>query len=155
MAHDGYLIKGDIEMETIDARYEALKRQFENKLKQTKTCWQRIGEILKREKATAFTFSQKTSLNDRFYYYARNAEEQGKTPSEPTMRTIMAIAAGYNLDLLETEELLKLSGCAFSPVSREHNAYIFIITAMCGFELFEKNEFLERNGFEALGSKPH
>jgi hypothetical protein len=72
----------------------------------------------------------------------------------PEMRAIITIAAAYDLDLTTTEELLNLAGHSFSPTSKEHDCFRFIITTMHGFTMQAKNELLDEEGFEPLGSKP-
>jgi len=133
--------------EEIEAQLKVNKQMFESRLVQTKTCWQRIWEILEREHSTPSTFNKRTLLNDRYYYRARENHN-----SLPDIRTIMAIAAGYSLGLFETEDLLRLAGHAFSPTLPEHNVYIFIIVSMCGYNICAKNEILSQSGFKKLGS---
>jgi len=127
---------------------EKSKEQFAEQLKYKKTCWQRIFEILQTNNAKSSTFHDKTLLNSDYYIRAKN----NNSPA-PSVRTIVAIAAGYDLGLPVTEELLKLAGHAFNPTSEEHDAYIFILTSMHGQNIDIKNELLIKDGFEPLGTK--
>jgi hypothetical protein len=127
---------------------EKSKAQFAEQRKYTKTCWQRIFEILQANNAKSSTFHDKTLLNSDYYIRAKN-----NNSPPPSVRTIVAIAAGYDLGLHITEELLKLAGHAFNPTSEEHDAFVFILTSMHGQDIDVKNEILTQDGFEPLGTK--
>lgn len=129
-------------------QWEINKQRFKNQLPLKKTCWQRIYEILEAHKATAYTFHEKTLLSSDYYSKAKN-----NNPSPPSVETIVAIAAGYSLDLQLTEELLKLAGRSFNPTSRKHDLYIFIIVTMSDYDIDAKNALLEEDKFDPLGTK--
>ena len=128
-------------------RTESVK-QFEVNLKYKKTCWQRIYEVLEANHAKPDTFHEKTLLNSDYIFRAKYSNSP-----PPNVRTIVAIAAGYDLGLHIAEELLKLAGLAFCPTSAENDAFIFILTAMYGYSIDAKNEILIQSGFEPLGTK--
>jgi hypothetical protein len=139
--------KQELTKEIEDLRKVAYNR-FDKLRDQKKTCWQRIGEILGKEEVTPKIFQSKTLLNRRFY---TKPNEYKNAP--PKFHTIVSIAAGFNLDLGLTEELLKLAGHAFSPVIPEHDALIFIIVSMSEYDIDAKNEMLEKEKFTKLGSR--
>jgi len=114
-----------------------------------KTCWQRIFEIVTNKgTTTSGMFHLKTDLVNKVYDRAKNND-----PSMPTIKTIVTIAAAYDIDLSTTEELLKLAGHSFSPVSKEHDCYRFILMTMYGRGMHAKNELLVDEGFTPFGSK--
>ena len=124
-------------------------RTFEYQYLYDQTCWKMIGAALKERHTNPEEFQEKTLLLERYYYRAQNDEHE----QAPTMRTIMAIAAGYSFDLPFTRKLLELAGLALSPADPEHKAYEFILRVMPGYSIHEKNEFLKASGLEPLGSK--
>lgn len=128
-------------------QHQAYIDRFENQRPLKKTCWQRINEIIGDD--TAYSFEQKTHLSSDYFYKATSEVDDC-----PKLETIVAIAAGYNLDLSLTEELLKLAGHAFIPTSRRHNTYIFILTAMCEYDMDAKNKLLTDTDktFKPLGT---
>jgi hypothetical protein len=128
-------------------REQSLKA-YEFQKAHTKTCWQRIWEILEQKHARPSTFGAATMLNEDYYYKAKN-----DNPSPPDIRTIVAIAVGYNLGRQLTDELLKLAGKAFSPTSDEHNAYEFVISHMSGYSMEEINDLLISENISPLGTK--
>jgi hypothetical protein len=129
---------------------ESFKLHFDIQASNQKSCWQRIYEIVTNKgTTTSGMFNQKTDLIPKIYDRAKNND-----PSMPEMRTIITIAAAYKLDLTTTEELLKLAGHTFSPASKEHDCFRFIITTMHDYTMQAKNELLVEEGFDPLGSKP-
>ena len=135
----------------IKSRRKAMIMQFELQAAHQKTCWQRIYEIItSKGTTTSGQFSLKTGLVDRVYNRAKN-----NYSSMPDIRTIITIAAAYALDLTTTEELLRLAGHSFSPVSREHDCFRFILLTMYDHGMDAKNALLAEEGFNILGSKPH
>jgi len=129
-------------------RRKSAKKQFESQLEHTKTCWQRIYEILQTKHANPVTFQDKTLLGAEVFSRAKNNYE-----SVPDVRTIVAISAGYDLGLPLTEELLGLAGHGFIATSKEHDSYRFIIASMFGEDINVKNEMLIQDGFAPLGTK--
>ena len=128
---------------------DAILKQFELQTAHQKTCWQRIYEIITdKGTTTAGQFALKTGLSDKVFNRAKN-----NASSMPEMKTIITIAAAYALDISTTEELLKLAGHSFSPASKEHIYYSFIITTMYEYSMYAKNEVLVGGGFDPLGSK--
>ena len=129
---------------------KAAMEQFELQAMNQKTCWQRIYEIITSNGTkSAGMFEQKTDLSGKVYNRAKNNYN-----SMPDIKTIVTIAAAYDLDLSTTEELLKLAGHSFSPTSKEHYCYRIVLMMMCGRGMKTKNEFLVNEGFDPLGTKP-
>ena len=64
----------------------------------------------------------------------------------------MAIACGLDLDLDETECLMKAAGRSFT-YSDEDRALKYCISAFIGHPIDDANDFLTENGFEPLGTK--
>ena len=128
----------------------AMIRHYDLHVANQKTCWQRIYEIVSgKGTKTSGQFAIKTGLGSKVFDRAKN-----NVASMPDVKTIVTIAAAYNLDFTTTEELLRLAGHSFSPVSKEHDCYRFIIMTMHDYEMDAKNTLLEEEGFDPLGTKP-
>ena len=81
-----------------------------------KTCWQYIYEIIQLKGISKPHFCNLTGLGEEVY---RKAEKNLGT--DPSLRTIVAIACGLSLDIETTEKMLHLAGHAFKE-SNEHRA---------------------------------
>jgi len=114
----------------------------------SKTCWQRIYEIMQAKHIYVSAFTGKTHLHENYYYHAKN-----NYASMPDIRTIIAICAGLDLDIGLAYELLALAGHSLSPTSTEHQAYSFIITGLSGETMDTRNTFLQSYGIPELGTK--
>ena len=112
-----------------------------------KSCWEGIFEILQLRGIKKAHFCNLTGLGEEVY---RKAEKNIDT--KPSMRTIVAIARGLDLDITTTDKLMQLAGHAFDE-SDEHQALRFCITGFPGGTIEEANEFLESYNFEPLGTK--
>ena len=112
-----------------------------------KTCWELIFEILQARGMSKSHFCSATGLGEEVY---RKAEKNIDT--RPTMRTIIAIARGLDLDIGTTEKLMQLAGHAFDE-SDEHRALRFCVTGFPGGTIEEANEFLESYDFKPLGTQ--
>lgn len=112
-----------------------------------KTCWELIFEILQARGMSKVHFCSLTGLGEEVY---RKAEKNIDT--KPSMRTIVAIARGLDLDITMTEKLMQLAGHAFDE-SDEHRALRFCITGFPGGTIEEANEFLESYDFKPLGTQ--
>lgn len=112
-----------------------------------KTCWEVIFEILQSRGISKSHFCALTNLGEEVY---RKAEKNIGT--KPSLRTIVAIARGLDLDIGTTEKLLQLAGHAFDE-SEEHQALKYCITGFSGMSVDDANEFLESYNYEPLGSK--
>lgn len=112
-----------------------------------KTCWEQIFEILQARGMSKSHFCSVTGLGEEVY---RKAEKNIAT--RPTMRTIIAIARGLDLDIGTTEKLMQLAGHAFDE-SDEHRALRFCITGFPGGTIEDANEFLESYDFKPLGTQ--
>lgn len=112
-----------------------------------KTCWELIFKILQARGMSKSHFCSATGLGEEVY---RKAEKNIDT--RPTMRTIIAIARGLDLDIGTTEKLMQLAGHAFDE-SDEHRALRFCVTGFPGGTIEEANEFLESYDFKPLGTQ--
>lgn len=72
--------------------------------------------------------------------------------NNPEVRTVVAICAGLDLDIMETMEMLRSAGHILLN-TREHWAYKFIITCCEGMEIEERNAILIALGVRPLGSR--
>lgn len=72
--------------------------------------------------------------------------------NNPKVRTVVAICAGLNLDIVETTELLRSAGHILLN-TREHWAYKYIIVCGEGMLLDERNSILIALGVPPLGSR--
>lgn len=112
-----------------------------------KTCWQLIYEIIQSKGLSKSHFCSLTNLGEEVY---RKAEKNIGT--NPSVRTIVAIARGLDLNLDTTETLMRLAGHAFGETD-EDQALKFCITGFSGKPIEEANEFLESYNYEPLGTK--
>ena len=111
-----------------------------------KSCWEVIFEILQSREMSKVHFCNLTGLGEEVY---RKAEKNINT--RPSMRTIVAIARGLDLDITTTDRLMQLAGHAFDE-SVEHQALRFCITGFPGGTIEQANEFLESYQFKPLGT---
>ena len=72
--------------------------------------------------------------------------------NNPEVRTVIAICAGLNLDIVETTELLRSAGHILLN-TREHWAYKYIIVCGEGMLLDERNSILIALGVPPVGSR--
>lgn len=112
-----------------------------------KTCWQLIYEIIQSKGLSKTHFCSLTNLGEEVY---RKAEKNIGT--NPSVRTIVAIARGLDLNLDTTESLMRLAGHAFGETD-EDQALKFCITGFSGQTIEDANEFLESYNYEPLGTK--
>lgn len=112
-----------------------------------KTCWEVIFEIVQSRGLSKSHFCSLTGLGEEVY---RKAEKNINT--KPSLRTIVAIGRGLDLDVGTTEKLLQLAGHAFDE-SDEYQALKYCITGFSGMSIEDANEFLESYHYEPLGSK--
>lgn len=112
-----------------------------------KTCWEVIFEIVQSRGLSKSHFCSLTGLGEEVY---RKAEKNINT--KPSLRTIVAIGRGLDLDIGTTEKLLQLAGHAFDE-SDEHQALKYCITGFSGMSIDDANEFLESYHYDPLGSK--
>lgn len=88
-----------------------------------------------------------TELGEEIY---RKAEKNLDTKS--SLRTIVSVSRGLDLEIGITEKLLQLAGHSFDE-SDEHQALKYCITGFSGMNIDDANEFLESYHYEPLGSK--
>ena len=112
-----------------------------------KTPWQLIYEIIVSRGISKAHFCALTCLGEEMY---RRAEKNINT--HPSLRTIIAIGCGLDLDIDTVETLMRLSGHAFDE-SDESRALRYCITGLSGRPIEVANEFLESYGYEPLGTK--
>lgn len=112
-----------------------------------KTCWELIFEILESRGMSKVHFCNLTELGEEVY---RKAEKNIDT--KPSIRTIVSIGRGLDLDIGTVETLMRLAGHAFDE-SDEHQALKFCITGFPGGSVSDANEFLESYNFAPLGSQ--
>ena len=112
-----------------------------------KTCWEVIFEILESRGMSKSHFCNLTGLGEEVY---RKAEKSIDT--RPSIRTIVSIGRGLDLDIGTVETLMRLASHAFDE-SDEHQALKFCITGFPGGSIDDANEFLESYGFAPLGSQ--
>lgn len=112
-----------------------------------KSCWEAIYEILQSRNMSKSHFCSLTGLGEEVY---RKAEKNIGT--SPSMRTIIAIGRGLDLDIGTVETLMRLAGHAFDE-SDEHQALKFCITGFSGGSIDQANAFLESYQFKPLGTQ--
>lgn len=112
-----------------------------------KTCWEYIFDIINFKGLSKIHFCNLTGLGEEVY---RKAEKNIKT--DPSVRTIVAIACGLDLDIETAEKMLSLAGRSFRE-SNEDRALKFCITGFAGQSIEERNDFLESYGYDTLGTK--
>lgn len=134
------------EYKVLVEKAKSMRSKFDKTCRETYQ--QRLWSILEERGENAETFKKRTNL-DRSHYddakkFSLNSDYYKAKEPKPVVRTISAIAAGYNLDLDFTEELLKLAGHAFDPTDWDHQMYKFVIVSMCGNSIEEKNQILRK-----------
>jgi len=112
-----------------------------------KTCWEYIFDIINYKGLSKVHFCNLTGLGEEVY---RKAEKNIKT--DPSVRTIVAIACGLDLDIETAEKMLSLAGRSLRE-SDEDRALKFCITGFAGQSIEERNDFLESYGYKTLGTK--
>lgn len=112
-----------------------------------KSCWQLIFEIVQSLSMSKAHFCAVTHLGEEVY---RRAEKNVNT--NPSLRTIVAIARGLDLNIDTAETLMRLAGHAFSD-SDEDQALKFCITGFSGRSIDEANEFLRSYHYKPLGTE--
>ena len=112
-----------------------------------KTCWEVIFEILQARGISKSHFCSLTGLGEEVY---RKAEKNIDT--KPSVRTIVSIARGLDLDLTTVNQLMHLAGHDFDE-SDEDAALKFCITGFPGGSIEEANEFLKSYNFKPLGTQ--
>ena len=112
-----------------------------------KNCWTYIYEIITIKGTSKPHFCDLTGLGEENYRKA----EKGLS-NKPTVRTIVAIGVGLDLDIDTVDNMLKLAGRSFMD-NPEDRALKFCITGLSGHSIEDCNEFLESLGYEPLGTK--
>lgn len=135
--------------EKLHQKREEFERQraFQKIANPTRTCWEVIFEIIEARGISKSHFCTVTELGEEVYRKAKK-----NIDTRPSMRTIVAIARGLDLDIGTTEKLMQLAGHAFDN-SDEHQALKFCITGFPGGSVPDANEFLESYGYDPLGSQ--
>lgn len=112
-----------------------------------KNCWTYIYEIITIKGTSKPHFCDLTGLGEENYRKA----EKGLN-NKPTVRTIVAIGVGLDLDIDTVDNMLKLAGRSFMD-NPEDRALKFCITGLSGHPIEDCNDFLESLGYEPLGTK--
>jgi len=114
----------------------------------SKTLWQRICEIMEAKNYDLNMLKRRSHLDDMTISRLKNNKIKNQS-----MRTIIAICVGLDLDLRTSEELLKLAKLALNN-DPECIAYEMILTTFKGCSMDERNEVLKKLGIKPLGSAP-
>jgi len=69
-----------------------------------------------------------------------------------SMRPLVAMGVGLNLDLSEMEEVLKHGGMAFTKGNKEQEAFKFLFTSFHNCSIEECNDFLKKIDIAPLGT---
>lgn len=111
------------------------------------TCWQMMNQIIETRGVSKPHFCELTGLGEEVYRKAKRNDD-----SKPSIRTIVAFAHGFGLDLDNTKKMMQLAGHAFDE-SDEHLALQFCITGFAALPLEDCNEFLKSRGYSPLGTQ--
>ena len=112
------------------------------------SCWQAIYAIIQYLGISKAHFCELTHLGEEVYRKAKN-----DVPTNPSLRTIVAIALGLNLNLEITENLLKLAGHAFSKNNEhKHLKFCIIMFFQSAHSIDDANEFLKYKNLKPLGT---
>ena len=106
----------------------------------------RIQQILKAKNIKSSDFQALTLLSKDIFSKLK------KQDYKPTFKTVITLCAGLDLDIYTTNELLQKAGYSFNG-SKEHTAYVTIITKYEGESISVRNEFLKEVGIKLLGEK--
>jgi len=112
-----------------------------------KSCCEMLSELFNFRHITKYRLEDLTGLGTEVYSKVKNGNL-----GNPTTRTIVAIACGLDLDLDETECLMKAAGRNFT-YSDEERALKYCVFAFIGHPIEDVNDFLVENGFDPLGTK--
>ena len=133
--------------EELQRSCEEFEAQYAVHKSLTKTFWQRAYEVMEAMHWNSTIFCNRTLLSEKTYSRLKN-----NTGADIDIRTVMAICVGLDLDISMTNKLLAYAGYVLNS-SREHQAYIFIITRYRGKSIHERNKFLETLRLQPLGSR--
>jgi len=114
----------------------------------SKTLWQRICELMEAKNYDLNKLKRHSHLDDMAISRLKN-----NTIKKQSMRTIIAVCVGLDLDLRTSEELLKLAKLALNS-EPECIAYEMILTTFKGCPMDERNDVLKKLGIKPLGSSP-
>ena len=104
-----------------------------------------LRNLIKQKGLTEVEVYKKVNLDRRIFSKLR--KDRNYSPSE---RTIWTIAFSLELNLEETEELLKVGGYAFSKFKKEDLVIKYFFENKI-YDLFLINEVLDSYGFKTLG----
>jgi hypothetical protein len=107
---------------------------------------QRLMAFINFRKWNAVRFAYHTELDVSIYSRIKNGRLK-----KPSLRTILAIYIGLQLNYPLVENLLRSVGLAFSN-SEEDYAYRYVVLEMHGCNIDEANIFLTARGVQLLGS---
>ena len=126
-------------------------KDFEAKFKRSrsahKTATEQLWEYIQEAHWNSAIFVSRTGLD------AMHFTRVQKPDHKFTLRPLVAMGVGLQLDLNEMEEVLSLAGLSFNPTSLEDQAYKYLFTGMYGKTVDECNEFLEKIGVPILGTQ--
>ena len=95
------------------------------------------------ERSYASTFFAVTGISEKLYRDWKNGA------TLPSHNNVIAVCAAFDFDVKIAELLLEKALRAFS-LSDEHNAHRIILTACRGWSIYDRNNLLEKLGFDRL-----
>lgn len=128
---------------------EAFENSF-SELSTHETFNERISRILKRKHYNSERFCNDTELNQNIYSCLK------KIDYKPSLRIVVSICIGLQLDVFETEDLLRLAGYVLVRTRKLDYAYSELLKESNTLTIEECNIILTNWGFkksELLGSQ--
>ena len=123
---------------------------YQDKLSINETLYERIKKIMKEKNISEEEFYTNTALNRNIMYDIK------KNKSRPTLRTVITICIGLNLEPDESLELIRIAGYTLSKTLFIDCAYTEIIFHYYDTDIFECNGVLKKLGVNEkyhLGSR--
>lgn len=107
----------------------------------------RVYEYMQAAHWNTSIFTSKTGLDAMHYTRVQKPDHKF------TLKPLIAMGVGLELDISEMEEVLTLAGLSFSPTNRDEQAYKYLFTGMYRSSIDECNEFLEKIDVPLLGTR--
>ena len=120
---------------------------YADQLSIAKTFAETAKTLMQHKKWNSVIFKEKTHLDDSMYSRIIKNNER-----PPSFRTAVAICVGLGVDAMTANKLISLAGYSFS-LSKEHQAFSYLFSALHGKSIDECNAFLESVSIAPLGNR--
>lgn len=126
-------------------------KDFQNRFKRSRIAHKTATEVL-------WGYMQAAHWNTTIFTYRTGLDAMHYTRVQKpdhkfTLKPLVAMGVGLQLDLNEMEEVLALAGLSFNPTDYNEQAYRYLFTGMSGKSIDECNDFLMELGVSLLGTQ--